>query len=308
MDIAANAGITLRYDVGSKRKRDPFDFRFVVAPIGQFQTMVATINGLLTDVHFFVIKTKDFEGVKVDAQTTDGSTALKQTLTCSVELPDGVEEVTFCVNVSELYTRIKNGNATALEIIRYTGMDKLTITYPNARPRREFTLRTLTKTLEDNRMFDIDTDITVQSNLAEFKEITRDFQKWGGEVVGISIRTTPEDVDPTKHSFLLLTSVSEAGTSTVTYHSNYQVTDSGEFQVLTDKSSSENYDKALKKSVVKFSEEFNILMINNFLKGIDKGKIWLGLNANGPLIIEYSLGNENSKMRLILAPKDDDDE
>ena len=66
MDIAANINAQLR--VSKRTYADDIDFRIVVAPIGTFQTLVGTVHSLLNDVHFFVIKTKDFEGIKVEGQ------------------------------------------------------------------------------------------------------------------------------------------------------------------------------------------------------------------------------------------------
>ena len=114
-DIAKSTGMRLRVQ---KRKHEPdVDFRIVIAPIGTFQTLVSTVHCLLNDVHFFVIKNKDFEGIKVDSSTLDNTTMLKQQLSCTVDLPDGIEEINFCVNVSQLNSRIKNGNASAFAAV-----------------------------------------------------------------------------------------------------------------------------------------------------------------------------------------------
>ena len=53
---------------------------------------------------------------------------------------------------------------------------------------------------------------------------------------------------------------------------------------------------------------FFLETINNFLKSIDKSFIWLSFSKKGAMIMKYSLGNEQSLMRLICAPCDDDDD
>ena len=310
-DIAKSTGMRLRVQ---KRKHEPdVDFRIVIAPIGTFQTLVSTVHCLLNDVHFFVIKNKDFEGIKVDSSTLDNTTMLKQQLSCTVDLPDGVEEINFCVNVSQLNSRIKNGNASAFEIVRYKDHDgQINIFYPNSNPRREFTLRTLTKEIVDNRMFDIATNISIQIKMNEIKEIARDFSKYGASFMKVTVESssTKSDEGETNHSFFTLSSEADGNVSKVTYHSTYRKLPNNDIQVVCDDESIMNFESCKQKSSKIYEDSFPLDTINAFLKSIDKGYIWLALSNRGPMILQYSLGNEQSQMRLILAPcaVDSDDE
>jgi hypothetical protein len=307
-ELAKSTGMRVR--LAPKRKHEPeVDFRIVVAPIGTFQTLVSTVHCLLSDVHFFVIKNDTFEGIKVDSSTLDNTTMLKQQLSCNVELPEGVEEINFCVNVQQLNSRIKNGNAAAFEIVRYKEQGhQIHIFYPNSNPRREFTLRTLTKDVVDNRLFDIDTQISIQIRLSEIKEISRDFAKYGASYLKVTVESAAEN--DTNHSFFTLSSEADGNVSKVTYHSTYRKTANNDIQVMCDEQSMLDYEGAKNQSKQMYSDSFPLDTINAFLKSIDKGFVWLALSQRGPMILQYGLGNENSNMRLILAPcaVDSDDE
>lgn len=302
----------MRLRVAKRKLEDDVDFRLTVAPIGTFQTLVSTIHHLLNDVHFYVIKNDEFEGIKVDSSTPDNTTMLKQQLTCTVEMPEGVEEVNFCVNANQLNLRIKNGNASAFEIVRHKGQeDHIKIFYPNSNPRRQFTLRTLTKDIVDNRMFDIATQISIQIRLSELKEITRDFSKYGAAFMKIKVESSNGLNDNTNHSFFTLSSETDGNNlSEVTYHSTYRKTEDNDIQVVCDDESMIDYDTAKQSAKKLYEDSFPLDTINSFLKSIDKGFVWLALSKEGPMILQYSLGNDQSIMRLILAPcaTDDDDE
>jgi len=297
----------------TKRKHgdmDNVDFRIVVAPVGTFQTLVSTVHCLLNEVHFFVIRNEQFEGIKVDSSTLDNTTMLKQQLTCTVELPDGVEEVNFCVNVNQLNSRVKNG-ANAFEIVRYKDKeDQINIYYPNSNPKREYMLRTLTKDVVDNRMYDIATDISIQIRLSELKEIARDFAKYGATFMKVTVENSPPQSDGVNHSFFTLSSVADGNESKLTYHSRYKETPNKDIQVVCDTESMENYESVKEKAQEMYADSFPLDTINSFLKSVDKGYVWVSLSKRGPMILQYSLGNENSTMRLILAPcvADSDDE
>ena len=287
------------------------DFRLTVAPVGTLQTLVSTVHCLLNEVHFFVIKSDQFEGIKVDSSTLDNTTMLKQQLTCSVDLPDGVEEVNFCVNVNDLNSRIKNG-ANAFEIVRYKGReDQIQIHYPNSNPHREYLLRTLTKDVVDNRMYDIATDISIQIRLSELKEIARDFHKWGSTFMKVVVNTSAASTaDGINHSFFTLSSETDGHVNTITYHSQYKQTSDNDIQVVCDDDGMEDYEGVKAKSTEIYADSFPLDTICSFLKSIDKGYVWVSLSKRGPMILQYSLGNEHSNMRLILAPcvTDSDDE
>ena len=66
----------MRLRVAKRKIEDDLDFRLTIAPIGTFQTLVSTIHHLLNDVHFYVIKNDEFEGIKVDSSTPDNTTML----------------------------------------------------------------------------------------------------------------------------------------------------------------------------------------------------------------------------------------
>ena len=79
---------------------------------------------------------------------------------------------------------------------------------------------------------------------------------------------------------------------------------------MCDEQSMLDYEGAKNQSKQMYSDSFPLDTINAFLKSIDKGFVWLALSQRGPMILQYGLGNENSNMRLILAPcaVDSDDE
>lgn len=309
-DFANTTGMKLRVTKRKHGDMDGIDFRLVVAPVGTFQTLVSTVHCLLNEVHFFVIRNENFEGIKVDSCTLDQTTMLKQQLTCSVDLPEGVEEVNFCINVNDLNSRVKNG-ANAFEIVRYKNReDQIKIHYPNSNPRREYDLRTLTKDVVDNRMYDIATDISIQIRLSELKEIARDFHKYGATFMKITVQNSPTQADGVNHSFFTLSCEADGNESKLTYHSRYKETPNKDIQVVCDDESMENYEGIKEKATQMYSDSFPLDTINSFLKSIDKGYVWVSLSKRGPMILQYSLGNENSNMRLILAPcvADSDDE
>ena len=282
MDIAAN--INAQDRVAKRTYSDDIDFRIVVAPIGTFQTLVGTVHSHLNDVHFFVIKTKDFEGIKVDSSTSDFSTMLKQQLTCTVDIPDGTEEKNFCLNVAQLHSRIKSNSSSALEIVRFKGEkeDSIHVYYPNANPQREFRLRTLTKDIVDNRLFDIETDISVQIRLADFKEICRDYAKYGSLHLKIHIQSAKGQHDEPLLHHLLLRGRRERGHTVLPLRVQEDLgrRHSGRVRYHARHGHREIKEKA--QTVYKGT--FFLETINNFLKSIEKSFVWLSFSKKGAMI------------------------
>lgn len=293
------------------------DFRCTVSPSNNLATMVYTLEAILTEVNLHFCKSASFSGIRVDTTSPDLTCMVKAKLACNVNLSEG-SKLAVAVNIKEMKPIMKAAQGeTAIDIARYSGNDHLSLECVTHIPLRTFTLPTIVMEEDEERLFDITTQFTIQMSCASLKDFARNSGNFHVETIRLHVSTFEED-NGTLHTFFALSC--HDGTlerARVEYHSEGKVDEQadGPIEIVCDSqiTPDEIFIIAKSKDIRReYEAEFASIYITDFLKSFDRGDVFLSLaqgdDGPGPMILHVSLGSDNSYMRLVLAPKISADE
>lgn len=296
----------------AEEKSKPYDFVITIAPQTLY-TLVSTLKNLLNRVTINVVKKETgFRGISCDSASPGMTCMVKSRLACTVDinpaLNDGIR-TEFIVHVAEFADVIKeclNKGTQTIEILRYQGSDKLTIDCPNAVPRDVMHLRTLMQHPEDNRLEKLKVYLQIQIGLHELKSFCASCVKFKAETVSIAIKEKSVPNSDQKSTYIVLGFQSDSLSRSMRFPTTIDTNQQGLSQAVCEHQDRVSVGDLEDYSVV-YQENFAVEFLNQFFKSIDRNNIWMNLIQNGPMIMHYSLGNETSYMRLIVAPKSEEE-
>ena len=288
------------------------DFIITLTPLDSFSRLVYTLDELLQEITFEVTK----QGIRCDMTNNSLVAMIKAKFSALVKLPAGVQSAKFTVTANDLKTIFKSARGQTMDILRLKGSDSLMLSCLGV-PKQEFKLRTLNTDNEADKLNNIETDYSLKMTTDEFKNFCRAVSNFGSDCLTIEIRSngTPQQSSPvTTYTSLICRTDSNEYRST--YKQQTRMNVEGEVQFICDPLTDSEINPAeIEKAQVLYSANFPVSFIQGFLKNSDKGQVWVALavmedNEPGPMILHVGLGSEDSYMRLVLAPKlnDDDDE
>ena len=310
------ASVAARQSAKRYKEMPAADFRVTVAPASSLTKMVNTLEALLTEVTFNIVKSRTFSGIRVDATSPDLCCMIKAKLACNVNLANEMgNKAGFAVNVKEMKPIMKSVDG-AVDIVRYKNNDHLTFECANCMPLGEFNLPTIVNEDSEERLFNITTQFTIQIPCVSLKEFTRRSAEFGSETVRMEVSNFKAS-DGTMHAFFSMSC--HEGSIVKAKHTYHSETKSSEAddgqQIICDGAGGVTRDEVCsmaRKSTVEYRAEFQASYITDFLKSFDRGEVFMSLAQKdgepGPLILHQSLGNDQSYMRLVLAPKMDTEE
>ena len=292
-----------------RHTRDSLDFCVTISPCQLF-TLVSTLKNLLNTVTINVVNKESFKGLQCDSTSPAMTCMVKSKLACTVYVhPDIGEKTNFIVHVSEFADVIKectSKGTQTIEIFRERGSSTLTLDCPRAVPRDTFQLRTLVQETVDSRLQKMKILLQVQLKLHEIKAFCQSCVKFKAETISITVLEKESDKGSKVQSYVVLGFQSDALTRSMKFPTSIEKNENGEMQAVCDKTGAGG-NINLSGFVKKYSEHFAVEFLNQFFKSIDRNQIWMNLTADeGPMIVHYSLGNDQSYMRLVLAPKSED--
>ncbi len=297
-----------------RRTDEPVDFRLVFSPVGNLLTLATTLKNLLTTVRFVIWNKPTFQGIQCDSTSPALTCMVKSRLVCTVEVDDALNEgkrAEFSVNIDEFANVIKStNNPSLLEIIRYRGKNEIVVVAPRSNPVRKFSLRTLLQEPVDNRLQNMDCKFQVQIRLSDFKDFCRTSQLFKADTISISIDIPKSGLEKgTSQSFVEFGCDSDSVNIQYVYDPIIHTNERGQIQVVCDEQASSRDAAAVMHAKAAYdrvySEQFSVEFLNQFFKSVEKSSVWINLTEDdGPMIVHYGLGNEQSYMRLVLAPKE----
>jgi hypothetical protein len=310
----AESAVANRAKKRLKTLKGEVDFVITLTPLESFARLVYTCEELLQDITFEVVKTDSFCGIRCDMTNASLVCMIKAKFSALVTMPDGVERAKFTVSTTDLKNMFKAANGQTMEILRMKGDDTLTLSCFGT-PHQEFKLRTLSQDNESDRLNNIDTDYSLMLTTEEFKSFCRSVSNLGSDVLTIEIRSdgTPT-TDKVVTTYTSLKSQTDSNEYSSTYKQRTKMNEDGEIRFVCDPlEESEVSPEEIRKCKILYSGDFRVDFILGFLKNSDKGKVDCCLatmedGSPGPMIIHAGLGGEARHMRLILAPRQIDDE
>jgi hypothetical protein len=261
-------------------------------------------------------KRDDFNGFYLEALDLTRSciviAKLEAHVTINEKDPPDPSDMSFCVSVGTFLTHVKSISANCcVQLYRTTSSADLHIKTFSAsgRHNRLMTIGTLNKESATFGVNNLEYPFTVQLDLAELRGII----KTATLIHCKNFRTRIlESKDPTKtrrsyfiihlygdnsydeHCFLSLTDVTEGKSTLVIKNSDFL--DDDEQAVVT----LDDLDE-------KFNNIFPVEYMHSFLKALEKQTVTIRFAQDRPMTISSSLGDEQSFLTYLLAPKTDVD-
>lgn len=292
------------------------DFVITITPLDAFKTLVCTLDELIQEVTFEVVHdTPAFSGIRTDMTNRSLVCMIKAKFSALVKLPEGTESAKFSVTVKDLKNIFKAAQGQTMDIIRLKDDDCISMCCYGS-PLQEFKIRTLNADNDSDKLNNIDTKLQVQLDTDDLKNYCRCVSNFGAEYLTIEIRSDGEPVtDKVVTTYTSLRCSTDFNEYCITYKQKTRKDAEGQLHFVCDSvSGSDEISKTeFDGARVLYAGEFPVSFIQGFLKNSDKGSVWIALaimedGSPGPMILHVGLGDENSYMRLVVAPKMDDSE
>ena len=290
-----------------------YDFIVTISNPHSFKSMCEIIGNVLINTHFQMVHTDTFEGIRVDTIDPNAVCMVKARFACNVWLsPETDQDVSVCLRMKTLSTLFRHISANhMLNLQRRRGSSDLILRVFNRFDQTssmEFVLKTLEQPPVDASITNIDSQYTVEMMLAQCKTMFKMGKDIKAAHMKFEIFETITD-DQTKQAYFCISGMGEEATARYTFQSatKEETTSGGQtIYALQQQSSSPSMDSMKRVYYENFSTEF----LNLFLKSMEKQTVQITLASNGPLILHYQMGADQSVVRFILAPQEraEDDE
>ena len=231
---------------------------------------------------------------------------VKSRFSCNVWLsPENTDGVNVCLRMKTLSTLFRHISANhMLHLQRRRGsMDLILRVFHrfDQTSSMEFVLKTLEQPMLDASITDIESQYTVEMMLAQCKTMFKMGKDIKAGHMRFEIFEDKDDKD--KQTFFCISGEGEEATARYTFQSatKEEKTQTGQtIYALQQQTTSPAVDAMNRVYYENFSTEF----LNLFLKSMEKQTVQITLASNGPLILHYQLGADQSVVRFILAPQE----
>ena len=312
-----------------------FDWKITILTPQTFKTFLVIIYRVLTQCPFQLFKSERFTGLRVDSMDASMVCMIKASYECEIETNVDLTRESFAVVTDTFSTLLKDvqpGNI--LTLTRYEGAAELTVTsyareHENNRSLCTLSILNQESNAEHLRMQDITYRYMVEMDLAKLKSYCKMAQDINSSYMEFRIEEPAGGGgDGDDSLYFTIGAASEVATFQKVHHSStttpptgatrrLDADDGGDSAVTeilffitrpTDAAAAADDADAL-PLVLKYKEIFSTSYLNNVLKNMDRQTVQLYMSAALPLVVKYSLGNDQSHIQVVLAPriKDDDD-
>jgi len=282
------------------------DFRVTILQ-NQLSQMIYTLDGTLTEAQLVICKTPTFKGIRCDATSPDLTCMIKGKVAAEVAMNGEKEPITILLRDFNPIMKATQG-ANAVDIVRYTGEDFLTIECLGSNPFKRWRVRTLVTEENNVPILNINSKFTIDIQCNQLKDFARRSSDYNCETV--LMRILRLDGKDAKHHFFEMSNNGDGlKKAEVAYHSISRSLENNSIEIVCDAAvTPEQMIRLYNTSTQLYAAEFQSSYISDFLKVFDRGSIHLNLAQEeegepGPLILHAGLGNDASFMRLLLAPK-----
>lgn len=300
-----------------RRAEKTFDWKLVLSTPQTFKTLLAIIEPTVSNVPFQVCKDDDsksgapFSGLRLDAMNNSKICMVKAAYQCEVVVSDTLRNEWFCVDTDLLKTLLRDVQAThVIELIRYTASDVVTIKTYNKSDTSNWSVSTIQLVEDEGNateldMFNLTFDHVVEIELAQLKSICNIVNSINSSVIEFRV-DEPAEKTLEKHHFFTIAAEGE-GASIQKVHHSVTVREENENLIKVDTNSQVSpEDTDLDDVVNRFTGKFPTVYLNGVLKSMERQTIQLFLSRDLPLVLSYSLGNDLSYIKVVLAPREGD--
>lgn len=290
------------------------DWKITILTPQTFKTFLVIICRVLTHCPFQLFKSDTFTGLRVDSMDSSMVCMIKASYECEIESNVSLTGENFSVVTATFSTLLKDvQTGHILTLTRFADSSDLTVnsySRDNENNRSTSTLNIIDEecNAENLRMPDITYQYMVEMDLPRFKSYCKMAHDIDSSHMEFQIDEpiAPEGAgDGLRDLFFSIGAASDVATFQKVHFSTAR-TQSGTANVqFYIKSVSEDLCEEENELPLeqKYSEIFSTAYLNSVLKSMDRQTVQLYMSKSLPLVIRYSLGNDQSHIQVILAPR-----
>ena len=308
-----------------KKSRVPLSkniaWKLVFPNAQMFRNMIRIISGILVEGNFSLCKTGDFEGLYIEALHPSHvcliNATFEQQVQTSLEV-SALNSERFKVKM-DTFKRVMDEfeNSNVLEMFREAGSTDIILSQGSefdVENTRVYKLHTMETLDEKHSMRDIQSAIGVDIDVTELKSFCKTSKDLGATFLQITVKKGV-DAFGKVHMFLSLDSDSSTASMTYTFHCVVvdDYVDGGpacpgiteEYCIRAITASQDPDGASVSRSVQLqkvFDHKFSCEYMNSIMRNMERQMIHISLSQNHPMIIKYSLGNDNSSLKVVIAP------
>jgi len=303
-----------------KRDKRNYDWWITLSTPQTFKSLLNIINGIVSPAPFQVCVNEEwdmtsppedirFTGIRIDAVNASKACMVKAAYECKVETPGQLENPRFCLEIDTLITLLRDVQGShVVELIKYSDLGAITIRTYNHDDRSNWSVSTV-QMIEDmdsqpRDLRKLTFDYVIEMQLDRIKEVCRMVHAIKACKMTFTVKE-PKIQAGIEKEHLFSISAENEGVSICKLHRSTSVCESGPDVIrivrndaesdFSEEEEGDNYE-------VKFSESFACMYLHGVFKNMDGKSIQMHFQNHLPLVIHYSLGNDLSYLRVVLAP------
>ena len=277
------------------------------------RTLADVLANLLETVDIHVVKSADFEGIRVEAIDAKQVCLVVSQVQADVEMD--CPHTVFCVNTKTFNTCVRHSQAHySLSVESVVGSSSIRLmsfeTLSNSSVTR-FTLPTLVCEDEQSRFHDIEYKLFIDMETSELKSIVSMCLRLQGETLTFKVRQPKVEHDSNKRArsdrrHMVLT-ISSTGACQQEHTFYSYVEPHGDDCVVgkCDVVAATPNDEELETT---YEESYGARVLGDFLRSIDRHTVTLRLKKEKPLILHHKFGAVDSHVCLVVAPQVTDEQ
>lgn len=265
------------------------------------KTLIDVVSNVLLRVEVCIVKDDKFEGIQIESIDHKHVCLIYAKLACKVNAMG--DDAKFCVDTQTLNTCLKaiqphvsvdiRGYADSSDVTLH-GYETISNNYCTT-----FHIPTLVSDAESIKLTSMDYTFTVELDVNTLRNIVKNTLMLKGSDIRFRVEEQAES-QPYRYTVFTIATDGNAK-QTHQFHSVTESKGGGTCIIRTDETGVDL--PSVGELRVRYEDSFSATYISNFLKSMERQNINLLLSKDKPLILQYPLGAEKSKIWFVLAPK-----
>jgi hypothetical protein len=306
------AGVSLGTKSGPQPLPQNVLWKIVFPTPNTFKNMIKIVAGVLCEANIQLIKSDEFEGLLIESLHSSHVCLIiasyAQNIQCDESLM--VEQQKFKLKTDILKRLLDELDSNSvLEMYREVNSDDIILRQVNDYGLRsqKYTIHTLAEVDKSHNIKDIESAIGVDLCVLTMKSFCKTSKDLGANHVQILVKKWEHN--EMEHMCLTLDSDSTSASMMYEFYCVIKrdtvevtgnVSESYCIRAVTDGSTGSFEGKEFAEVV--FDHKFSCEYLNCVLRNMERDTIHMSLSQNSPLIIKYSLGDDQSDIKVVVSP------
>lgn len=311
VEESKKAAPSKRQALGSSQTKELL-WKIVFPSPASFKNMVKIVAGVLSEANVQLVKTDEFQGLLIESLHPSQICLIIASYAQTIQCGDNVnlESCKFKLQTNVLKRFLDEMDLNnVVELYREVDSDDIILKQLNDFGLRSqvYTIHTLADVDKSINIRDIDSAIGVDLCVITLKSFCKTSKELGANYVQILVKKWEHN----GMEHMCLTLDADTGSACMMYEfycviktdtveTSGQVTESYCIRAVTDNSEGTFEGKEFAEIV--FDRKFSCEYLNCVLRNMDRDSIHLCLSQNSPMIIKYSLGDDQSDIKVVVSP------